>query len=85
LRLYFFLNLKSEEDRQLKEELNLCVEKLQENDQKIYRNALDILRKRIKESTSSMTSVPKPLKFLREHYDTLKAIYEKIFDKETKV
>ncbi len=32
-----------------------------------------------------MTSVPKPLKFLREHYDTIKEIYTKIDDKETKV
>ena len=32
-----------------------------------------------------MTSVPKPLKFLRVHYDTLKEIYEKIKDKETQV
>ena len=32
-----------------------------------------------------MTSVPKPLKFLRPHYDTLKIVYEKIKDKETQV
>lgn len=32
-----------------------------------------------------MTSVPKPLKFLRNQYDSLKAIYEKITDKVTKV
>ena len=32
-----------------------------------------------------MTSVPKPLKFLRPHYDTLKQVYEKIKDDRTKV
>lgn len=32
-----------------------------------------------------MTSVPKPLKFLRNQYDSLKAVYEKITDKTTKV
>ncbi len=32
-----------------------------------------------------MTSVPKPLKFLRNQYDTLKVVYEKINDKMTKV
>ena len=32
-----------------------------------------------------MTSVPKPLKFLRSHYDTIKNAYEKIIDTETKV
>lgn len=31
-----------------------------------------------------MTSVPKPLKFLREHYPALKQVYEKIKDPETK-
>ena len=51
----------------------------------LYKPALEILRTRIKESTSSMTSVPKPLKFLRNQYDTLKGVYEKISDKTTKV
>lgn len=37
--------------------------------------ALVQLRNHIKTSTSSMTSVPKPLKFLRPHYATLKATY----------
>lgn len=39
---------------------------------------MDSIRKEIKEATSSMTSVPKPLKFLRAHYDTLKSIFEKL-------
>src|SRR5687768_10001954 len=30
----------------------------------------------IKTSTSSMTAVPKPLKFLRPHYETLTKLYE---------
>lgn len=47
--------------------------------------ALDSLKSLIQASTTSMTSVPKPLKFLREHYDTLKAIHEKITDQKTKV
>jgi hypothetical protein len=32
-----------------------------------------------------MTSVPKPLKFLRNQYDVLKQVYEKITDPITKV
>lgn len=51
----------------------------------LYKQALEILRMRIKESTSSMTSVPKPLKFLRDHFENIKTIYQKIKDKETKV
>ena len=69
----------------LKDELNLCVQRLTETDTRLYKQALEILRVRIKESTSSMTSVPKPLKFLREHYNTIKEVYTKITDKETKV
>ena len=43
------------------------------------------MRVLIRSSTTSMTSVPKPLKFLRPHYDTLKQIHEKIVDQTTKV
>lgn len=76
---------KSDEDKLLKDELHLCVQRLTEPDSRLYKQALEILRVRIKESTSSMTSVPKPLKFLREHYNTIKEAYAKISDKETKV
>lgn len=31
-----------------------------------------------RESTTSMTSVPKPLKFLRSHYKEMKDLYESI-------
>lgn len=42
-------------------------------------------RQEIRTSTSSMTSVPKPLKFLRPHYGTLKTYYETMEDSELKV
>jgi len=51
----------------------------------LYLEALENLRTQIRSSTTSMTSVPKPLKFLRPHYDTLKQVYEKINDERTKV
>ena len=38
--------------------------------------ALDTISSEIRTATTSMTSVPKPLKFLRPHYATLKAAYE---------
>lgn len=44
-----------------------------------------ICRQEIRTSTSSMTSVPKPLKFLRPHYGTLKAHYETLTDSDIKV
>ncbi|XP_041365311.1 26S proteasome non-ATPase regulatory subunit 2-like [Gigantopelta aegis] len=74
----------SEEDQHLKDELDMLVARLQEPDEKLYRAALESIRTQIRASTTSMTSVPKPLKFLRMHYDTLKEIYEKIKETETK-
>jgi len=49
----------------------------QEPDATLYRPALETLRTLIRTSTSSMTSVPKPLKFLRPHYYELETIYNK--------
>lgn len=65
-----------DEDRILKDDLDLLVLRLKETNADLYLSALEQLRKSIKSATTSMTSVPKPLKFLREHYDTLKSIYE---------
>ncbi|KAG5635729.1 hypothetical protein H0H81_010267 [Sphagnurus paluster] len=66
----------SEEDLQLKNELEMLVERLKEPNTELYRPALETLRTLIRTSTSSMTSVPKPLKFLRPHYPDLQALYE---------
>nr|CAB3265241.1 26S proteasome non-ATPase regulatory subunit 2-like [Phallusia mammillata] len=68
----------SEEDKLLLDELTLCIERLKENDASLYHQALELLRTKIRSSTASITSVPKPLKFLRPHYGTLKEIYEKM-------
>lgn len=70
----------SEEDKQLKEELELCVTRLQEDDKTLYAGALESLRKLILASTTSMTSVPKPLKFMIPHYETMKEVFEKMED-----
>ncbi|CAK1580372.1 unnamed protein product [Parnassius mnemosyne] len=74
----------SEEDKRLQEELNMLVEKLVGSDVDLYFPALQMLSNLIRTSTTSMTSVPKPLKFLREHYPSLKQVYEKINDEKTK-
>jgi len=70
------------EDKELKERLELMVsrviEEVKEKESEhtvIQRNALESLRSEIRSSTSSMTSVPKPLKFLRPFYPTLKNYY----------
>ncbi|CCM04738.1 uncharacterized protein FIBRA_06926 [Fibroporia radiculosa] len=66
----------SEEDLQLKNELEMLVERLKESNTSLYRPALETLRTLIRTSTSSMTSVPKPLKFLHQHYPGLQTLYE---------
>ncbi|KAG5891554.1 hypothetical protein JTB14_028571 [Gonioctena quinquepunctata] len=74
----------SDEDKLLQEELNLCVEKLQESDEKLYLPALHALGNNIRASTTSMTSVPKPLKFMKPHYETMKQAYEKVTNPDIK-
>jgi len=67
----------SEEDAALKTQLESLVDQIKDKKQSsTHKQALDTLRTLIKTATSSMTSVPKPLKFLRPHYDTIKGIYE---------
>ncbi|KAF9239262.1 26S proteasome regulatory complex non-ATPase subcomplex Rpn1 subunit [Melanogaster broomeanus] len=66
----------SEEDAQLKSELEMLVERLKEPNTELYRPALETLRTLIRTSTSSMTSVPKPLKFLHPHYPELQKLFD---------
>ena len=96
----------SEEDLELKKNLELMLERAKDSDAGVQRTALDSIAKGIRsihaclhwlksckvsvvsqhsqvvnlcrESTTSMTSVPKPLKFLRSHYKELKDLYETI-------
>ena len=70
----------SEEDQELKERLETCVttilNTLNESNvtMQIRLNALDVIVNELRSATSSMTSVPKPLKFLRPHFDSLKGL-----------
>jgi len=68
----------SDEDKQLKEELELCVTRLVESKSELWGNALTSMTTLIRASTTSMTSVPKPLKFMIPHFDTMKTVYEKM-------
>ncbi|XP_018796139.1 PREDICTED: 26S proteasome non-ATPase regulatory subunit 2 [Bactrocera latifrons] len=74
----------SDEDRQLQDELEMLVNRLQEPDKALYLPALEMLAKLIRASTTSMTSVPKPLKFMRPHYETMKTIYKQMPDQQTR-
>ena len=66
----------SEEDEKLKNDLELLVERLTEEDSSLYSQALDQLKEQISSSTTSMTAVPKPLKFLHPHYEALVKAFE---------
>jgi 26S proteasome regulatory subunit N1 len=75
----------SEDDQKLKDELDMLVERLLESDSSLYKPALETIKSSIKTSTSSMTAVPKPLKFLRPHYESLEKAYESWPEGENKV
>ena len=79
----------SEEDRELKERLETCVATVvnAENESAVTiplrLKALEIIVTELRTATASMTSVPKPLKFLRPHFVVLKQLYETISKDET--
>ncbi|KAF9739525.1 proteasome regulatory particle base subunit [Paraphaeosphaeria minitans] len=66
----------SEEDQQLKNDLDMLVERILGPDADLYNHALEKINEFIKTATSSMTAVPKPLKFLRPHYESLEKAYD---------
>ncbi|OBA19060.1 26S proteasome regulatory complex, non-ATPase subcomplex, Rpn1 subunit [Metschnikowia bicuspidata var. bicuspidata NRRL YB-4993] len=69
----------SEEDQRLKDDLELLVERLNEPSQQesVYLELLETMKDHIRSSTTSMTAVPKPLKFLRPHFPLMNELYEK--------
>ena len=73
----------SEEDQELKDKLDLCVLRLSEVGERpdaaaLAPAAVRSLAEEVRTSTTSMTSVPKPLKFLRPHYASLCSSQEKL-------
>uniref|UniRef100_A0A7S3DF00 26S proteasome non-ATPase regulatory subunit 2 n=1 Tax=Palpitomonas bilix TaxID=652834 RepID=A0A7S3DF00_9EUKA len=74
----------NEEDLKLQEEIGLLVERMHDSDEGVSSFALSTLVKQIREATSSMTSVPKPLKFLRAHYEKICTLFDGLQDGEYK-
>jgi len=70
----------SEEDQILKETLENNVQRLLDpkSEPSLKVSSLENMSKEIRSATSSMTSVPKPLKFLNPFYSDLKTFYEGI-------
>lgn len=71
----FIPYLQNEEDQALKEKIDLLVERLRDHEEAQRLYALSEIKKEVAGATTSMTSVPKPLKFLCKHYNTLKETY----------
>lgn len=71
----------SEEDKELKERLETCVSTVINEKSEadvtipIRLTALDVIVTELRTATASMTSVPKPLKFLRPHFASLRTLY----------
>ena len=65
----------NEEDQRLAEELETLVDVLAERNAELHPSALSRLSTLIRTSTSSMTAVPKPLKFAKPHYPRLVEAY----------
>ena len=46
---------------------------------------INSLKKEVKDSTTSMTSIPKPFKFIKPHYQDLVKFYEGLNSEKLKV
>lgn len=71
----------SEEDQQLKDMLDKQVTQLTTStEQSVVLACIKKIGTEIKTATASMTSVPKPLKFLRPHYSTIKEAHSTVIE-----
>mmetsp|Transcript_18748 Transcript_18748/g.28789 ORF Transcript_18748/g.28789 Transcript_18748/m.28789 type:complete len:292 (-) Transcript_18748:1792-2667(-) len=68
--------LPQDQHDELQDKLELCVERLSDKDATLRKNALEMIKTEVAGATSSMTSVPKPLKFMTPLYPKLKEIYD---------
>jgi len=78
----------SEEDLELKERLETCVSTVINKEKEaavtiaLRQKALDVIVNELRTATSSMTSVPKPLKFLRPHFADIQTLYQSLVNNE---
>ena len=78
-------NYQSEDDKALKDKISVLVEQIKENNQGVSDQALNSLINEVKSATTSMTSIPKPFRFLKDHYQDLVDFYETVPQSEFKV
>eukprot|EP01094_Clydonella_sp_ATCC50884_P026432 TRINITY_DN7244_c0_g1_i1.p1 TRINITY_DN7244_c0_g1~~TRINITY_DN7244_c0_g1_i1.p1 ORF type:complete len:871 (-),score=390.59 TRINITY_DN7244_c0_g1_i1:48-2660(-) len=74
----------TEEEAAKKDEVDLLATRAQDTDEGVQLAALKQLREEIRTSTSSMTSIPLALKFLRAHYSAFLAFFDKVSGEENK-
>lgn len=67
----------SEEDEEYKKNTDDMITAFLEPDFDIKKNAYHMIKQEITNSTGSMTSIPRPLKFFRSHYEKIKEAYDK--------
>jgi len=65
----------SPEDEQLRDDIAMCVDRVVGQDAELQKTALQRIVTEIRTSTASMTSVPKPLKFLKPHIARLEEYF----------
>lgn len=66
----------SEEDKALKERVDLMVERMEDTDPQIVIRSVQMMKDEIKSASGTMTSIPKPFKFLQPHYAKIKEVFE---------
>ena len=75
-----YVSIQSIEDKELKEKIDHYVELLLTNDQGSLKELIEIVRS----STKTMTSVPRPFKFLKSHYEHLTENFKTLADSDYK-
>ncbi|KRW98942.1 Armadillo-type fold [Pseudocohnilembus persalinus] len=68
--------MRTQEDLELKENIEKNIEMILGNDQEKAKTGLETLTNIVSSATSTMTSIPKPFKFLKDHYTSLVTKYE---------
>ena len=66
----------------MKQRIDDCVAILLDENSSVHEisKSIELLKKEVKEATTTMTSVPKPFKFLKEYYNKLVDYYKNYKD-----
>ncbi|XP_055388630.1 uncharacterized protein LOC129617418 [Condylostylus longicornis] len=70
----------SEETQKIKDEIELLAERVRDSDDGVAQLALQTLSLQLRGATTTMTSVPLPLKFLRPYFGDIELHYESLPD-----